>query len=304
MEAKDAYALVLREMKKHIAGKEDIVKLMFIALVANGHCLLEGVPGVAKTRMTKALADSIDAAFNRVQGTPDLEMKDIIGFTYMDDKEHTVKIKNGPIFTNILLIDELNRTPAKTMAAFLEALEERQVTIPGAPTQALMQPFIAFATQNPLNIEGTTPLPKVLADRFLMRIAVNYPSNDEEQEMLRIKETETTVKTEKVVGIKEILGFQDAVKSIKISDEVVSFITRLVDQTRDDIHVVMGASPRAEIAFMQCGKAKALLEGRTEATTDDVRYLSKPVLSHRIVVRSTGGIGVNGVIDGIVNNIK
>jgi MoxR-like ATPase len=144
----------------------------------------------------------------------------------------------------------------------------------------------------------------VLADRFIMRIAVNYPSNDEEQEMLRIKETETTVKTEKVVGIKEILSFQEAVKSIKISDEVVSFITRLVDQTRDDIHVVMGASPRAEIAFMQCGKAKALVEGRTEATIDDVRYLSKPVLSHRIVVRSTGGIGVNGVIDGIVNNIK
>lgn len=304
MEAKDAYPLVLKEMKKHIAGKEDIVKLMFIALVANGHCLLEGVPGVAKTLMTKSLADLVDAQFNRIQGTPDLEMKDIVGFTYMDEKDHSIKMKNGPIFTNILLIDELNRTPSKTMAAFLEALEERQVTIPGAPTQALMRPFVAFATQNPLNIEGTTPLPKVLADRFLMRIAVNYPSNDEEQEMLRIKETESDVKIEKVVGTKDILGFQDAVKNVKISDEVISLITRLVDQTRDDIHVVMGASPRAEIAFMQCAKAKAMVEGRTEATIDDVKYLSKPVLSHRLVVRSTGGIGVNGVIDGMVNNIK
>jgi MoxR-like ATPase len=222
----------------------------------------------------------------------------------MDEKDHTVKIKNGPIFTNILLIDELNRTPAKMMAAFLEALEERQVTIPGAPTQSLMQPFVAFATQNPLNIEGTSPLPKVLSDRFLMRIAVNYPSNEEEQEMLRIKESEGGVKTEKVIGIKDILKFQEDVKGIKISDDLIAFITRLVDATRDDIHVVMGGSPRAEIAFMQCSKAKAMIEGRTEATIDDVKYLSKPVLSHRLVVRSTGGIGVNGVIDGIVNNIK
>ncbi len=304
MDAKDAYALVLKEMKKHIAGKEDIVKLMFIAMVANGHCLLEGVPGVAKTVMTKALADTMEADFKRVQGTPDLDMKDIIGFTYIDEKDHTVKIKNGPIFTNILLIDELNRTPAKMMAAFLEALEERQVTIPGAPTQSLMQPFVAFATQNPLNIEGTSPLPKVLSDRFLMRIAVNYPSNEEEQEMLRIKESEGGVKTEKVIGIKDILKFQEDVKAIKISDDLIAFITRLVDATRDDIHVVMGGSPRAEIAFMQCSKAKAMIEGRTEATIDDVKYLSKPVLSHRLVVRSTGGIGVNGVIDGIVNNIK
>lgn len=304
MDANTAYNLVLKEVKKHIAGKEDIIELMFIAIIANGHCLLEGVPGVAKTQMTKALADSIDAKFARIQGTPDLDMKDIVGYTFIDETSHNVEIKRGPIFTNILLVDELNRTPARTMAGFLEALEERQVTVPGAPTLQLMKPFIAFATQNPLNIEGTIPLPKVLSDRFLMRIAVSYPSNEEEIEMLRLKEQEANVKTEKVIGIEEILKMQSEVDSVHISDEIVEFITRLVEITRTDIHVVMGGSPRAEIAFMRCGKAKAMIEGRTEVTYDDIKFLAKPVLSHRLVVRSTGGIGVNGVIDGIVANIK
>jgi len=304
MDANEAYRKVLAEVKKHIAGKEDIIELMFIALVANGHCLLEGVPGVAKTRMTKALADAISADFTRIQGTPDLDMRDIIGFTYIDDADNSVKIKEGPIFTNILLIDELNRTPARTMAGFLEALEERQVTIPGAPTTQLKQPFIAFATQNPLNIEGTTPLPKVLADRFIMRLAVSYPSNDEEVEMLKLKEHETEVKTEKVIGVADILQMQRDVENIAISEDEMKFITKLVESTRSDIHVVMGGSPRAEIAFMTCSKAKAYIEGRKEVTIDDIKFLAKPVLSHRMVVRSTGGIGVNGIIDGIVANIK
>jgi MoxR-like ATPase len=304
MDAQSAFQGVLTEVRKHIAGKTDLVELMFIAILADGHCLLEGVPGVAKTQTTKALADAISAQFNRVQGTPDLEMKDIIGYTYIDQSDQSVKIKKGPIFTNILLIDELNRTPAKTMAGFLEALEERQVTIPGAPTEELPKPFIAFATQNPLNIEGTTPLPKVLADRFLMRIAVSYPTNEEEQEMLRLKENETTVKTEKVMDVNDILQMQLDVNKIKISDQLIKFITKLVDVTRVDIHVVMGGSPRAEIAFMKCAKAKALIEGRSEVTIDDIKFLAKPILSHRLVVRSTGGIGVNGIIDGIVANIK
>ncbi len=304
MDANAAYKKVLHEVKKHIAGKEDIIELMFIALVANGHCLLEGVPGVAKTRMTKALSDAINAQFERIQGTPDLSMKDIIGFTYIDDKDHTVKLKTGPIFTNILLIDELNRAPARTMAGFLEALEERQVTIPGSPTKKLLEPFIAFATQNPLNIEGTTPLPKVLADRFLMRIAVSYPSNDEEIEMLKLVEHESNIKTERVLSIDEILQMQKEVEDISISEDIIKYITRLVEETRSDIHVVMGGSPRAEISFMRCGKAKAYIEGRNDVSMDDIKFLAKPVLSHRLVVRSTGGIGVNGIIDGLIASVK
>ena len=304
MDPKAAYESVLNEVKKHIAGKTDIIELMFIAVVANGHSLLEGVPGVAKTMMTKSLADAIDADFKRIQGTPDLDMQDIVGYTYIDDTDHEVKIKNGPIFTNILLLDELNRSPARTMAGFLEALEERQVTIPGAPTQKLREPFITFATQNPLNIEGTTPLPKVLSDRFMMRIAVNYPSREEEEEMLRIKEGEANVRTNKTIGLQDILDMQTLANTVTISDDVIKYITTLVDATREDIHVVMGGSPRAEISFMKGGKAKALIEGRKEVTIEDVKFLAKPVLSHRLVVRSTGGIGVNGIIDGIVAGLK
>ncbi|MDE1868487.1 MAG: MoxR family ATPase [Candidatus Micrarchaeota archaeon] len=301
MDAKTAYEAVLKEVKKHIAGKDEVIELMFIALIANGHALLEGVPGVAKTTMAKTLAAAIDAEFNRIQGTPDLQITDIIGYTYMEGNE--IKLKSGPIFTNILLIDELNRAPPKTTTALLEALEERQVTV-ADQTMQLKRPFIALATQNPLNIEGTTSLPKVLADRFLMRIAVTYPTIQEEEEMLRIKEHEERVKTERVIGKEDILKFQEDVKDIKISDSVVDYVAKIVNATRTDIHMVMGASPRAEIAFMQCGKARALLQGRTEVTIDDIKFLARPILSHRIVVRATGGIGVNGVIDGIVATLK
>ncbi|MCL5433827.1 MAG: MoxR family ATPase [Candidatus Marsarchaeota archaeon] len=302
MEPKEAYNKVLEEMKKHIAGKTDVFELMFIAIVANGHVLLEGVPGVAKTTMTKTLADAIDAGFDRIQGTPDLDQRDIIGFTYLDE-QNNIQIKKGPIFTNILLVDELNRAPPKTTTALLESLEERQVTL-GNSTVPLMKPFIAFATQNPLNIEGTNPLPKVLTDRFLLRIAVTYPTMEEEQGMLRIKEREEKIVTKKVINKDDILKFQSMVNSIQMSDEVAEYITRVVDATRKDIHMVMGASPRADISFMRCGKAKALIEGRKEVSIDDIKFLAKPVLSHRIVVKATGGLGVNGIIDGIIATTK
>ncbi|MCL4373862.1 MAG: MoxR family ATPase [Candidatus Marsarchaeota archaeon] len=298
MDAKAMYDKVLAEVKKHIAGKTDVIKLIFIAIVADGHVLLEGVPGVAKTTISKTVADAIDAKFDRIQGTPDLDIRDIIGYAYLDESKN-IQVKKGPIFTNILLIDELNRAPPRTTTALLEALEERQVTM-GNSTMPLDRPFIALATQNPLNIEGTTQLPKVLADRFLMRIAVDYPSMEEEQEMLRIKEREEKIKTEKVLSINDIISLQESVNSVKISDSMIAYITAIVNATRNDIHVVMGGSPRAEISFMKCAKAKALIEGRSEVIADDIKFLAKPVLSHRLVVRSTGGIGVNGVIDGIV----
>lgn len=301
MDAKAVYESVLNEVRKKIAGKEDVIKLMLIAMIADGHVLLEGVPGVAKTTMAKTLAEAISADFDRIQGMPDLEIKDIIGYTYIDDK-NSVVLKKGPIFTNILLVDELNRAPPKTTTALLEALEEKQVTI-SDETIPLQKPFIALATQNPLNIEGTTPLPKVLADRFLIRIAVTYPTMEEEQQMLRIKEKGESTRINNVIDIGTILEMQKMVDGIKMSDDVVAYITKLVNATRTDIHVVMGGSPRAEIAFMRCGKAKAMIEGRNEVDIEDIKYLAKPVLSHRIVVRATGGVGVNGVIDGLVATV-
>jgi len=302
LDAHTAYLKVIEEMSKHIAGKKETLELLFLSIIANGHALLEGVPGVAKTTMTKALASIIDADFKRIQGTPDLEPKDIIGYTYIDS-DNSIKVKKGPIFTNILLIDELNRAPPKTMSAFLEALEERQVSLGGTDIP-LPKPFTAFATQNPLRIEGTEPLPKVMADRFIMRIEVDYPSLEEEGEMLRIKEREEKIAVNKILTINDILDMQEQAKKIVLPDDVVKYITAIVDATRKDIHVVMGASPRADIAFMACGKAKALVDGRKEVTIDDIRFLAKPVLSHRIAVRATGGIGVNGIIDGILASIK
>jgi MoxR-like ATPase len=301
MDANVAWQAVLGEVRKHIAGKTEVIELMFIALVANGHVLLEGMPGVAKTTMTKALADAIEADFKRVQGTPDITTGDIVGYTYMDDATHQVILKKGPIFSNMLLIDELNRMPQRTIAALLEALEEKQVTIAGSDGSIpLMKPFIAYATQNPISVEGTVTLPKVLADRFLMRVAVNYPSMEEEQEMLRLKETEMKVVTNKVISLVDIIQFQGDMEKIKMPQNVINYVTRIVDATRTDIHVILGGSPRAEISFMRCGKARALIQGRTEVTIEDIKFLAKPVLSHRLVVRSTGGIGVNGIIDGIV----
>ncbi len=302
MDAKAAFDAVMGEVQKKIAGKLDVVQLMFIAMLANGHVMLEGVPGVAKTTMAKTLADTVQAQFGRVQGMPDLDIRDIIGYTYMDDGNQ-VQLKKGPIFCNVLLIDELNRAAPRTTTSLLEALEERQVTI-GSQSMPLPKPFMAIATQNPLNIEGTTSLPKVLCDRFLMRLSVDYASMEDEQQMLRIKEKEAEIVTKKVLTTDNIVELQKAVKEVVVPDDVVAYITRVVGATRKNMQIVMGASPRSEISFMNCAKAKALVDGRKEATIDDIKYLAKPVLSHRIVVRSTGGVGVNGVINGIIATLK
>ncbi len=302
MEASEAYRKILVEMKKHISGDDKVIELLFISIVANGHALLEGVPGVAKTTITKALAETMQAEFSRIQGTPDISPADIVGYTYIDERNETVA-KKGPVFTNILLFDELNRTQPKVMSALLETLEERQVTL-GGMTMKLPSPFIAFATQNPLRIEGTEPLPKVLADRFLMRIPVDYPSREAEGLMLRLKEAEESITVEKIIGTSDIIQMQADAKRIKLGDEAKDYITGIVGATRKEIHVIMGASPRADIAFMNCAKAKALIEGRGEVSKEDIMFLARPILSHRLAVRSTGGIGVNGVIDGIIATYK
>ncbi len=302
VEAHEAFQQVLAEMKKHIAGKSDTIELMFITIVANGHALLEGVPGVAKTTMCKAMADTMQAEFKRIQGTPDLVPADIVGYAYIDEKNET-KFKKGPVFTNILLVDELNRSPPKTMSAFLETLEERMVTA-GGVDMPLPLPFTAFATQNPLKIEGTEPLPKVLADRFIVKIDVDYPKMEEEEEMMRLKENEEKEVIQKIITTSDILEMQGKAKTVAMASDVNEYIAKIVSATRTDIHVVMGASPRADLAFMRAGKARALIQGRDHVTIDDIKFLARPVLSHRMAVRSTGGIGVHGIIDGIIATLR
>jgi MoxR-like ATPase len=302
MDGATVFQEIRDEVKKHIAGKDETIELMIIAIVANGHALLEGVPGVAKTTMTKALASAVSADFKRVQGTPDLVPSDITGYTYRDEIGN-VQFRRGPIFTNMLLVDELNRTQPKTMSALLETLEERQVTVGGRDFQ-LPKPFITFATQNPLKIEGTEPLPKVLADRFIMKIDVDYPNMKEEQEMMRLKEKEETYSIKKVIDANDVMGMQQDAKAVTLPDDVAEYITQIVDATRKEIHVVMGASPRADLAFMNCSKARAYLSGRKEVARDDIKFLAKPILSHRISVRATGGIGAHGIIDGIIASLR
>ncbi len=303
MTPKEAFEAVQKEVARKVAGYDEIVKQMFIAIVADGHILLEGAPGLAKTTTSKAVADTFGAEFGRTQGTADLKINDIIGFAYLDDLTKEVKVKKGPIFTNIFLIDELNRMPPMTVTSMLQSLEEKEVTI-GAVTFKLPKPFIAFATQNPLNIEGTIALPKVLTDRFLMRIGMNYAASDVEENMIRIKERGDDVKTEKVLDMGDVLELQEMAKKVTMSDDIVKLIVGIVQATRKDIHVVMGGSPRSEISFMKCAKAKALIEGRNQVSVDDIKYLARPVLSHRIAVRASGGLGVNGIIDGIVATIR
>ncbi len=298
----EAFKSVLAEVSKKIAGNKEVLELMFIALVADGHVLLEGVPGVAKTTMTKTLADAITADFGRIEGTSDLQIKDVIGYTYIDENNN-IQLKKGPIFTNLLLIDELNRAPPQTTTSLLQSLEENVLTR-GGTTRPLKRPFIALAPQTPVHIEGTTPLPKVLSDRFLMRVGVNYSDMEVEQQMLRIKEREEKIEVKKVLSIEDIITLQDMAKEVEMSDEVVKYITQVVYATRSDIHVVMGGSPRSEISFMRAAKAKALIEGRKSVTIDDIKFLAKPILSHRIVVKSTGGLGVNGIIDGIIATLR
>lgn len=303
MEVKEAYEKIMEQMKKRIAGKEDTIELLFITIIANGNALLEGVPGLAKTTMTKALAGTIQADFKRIQGSPDLQPKDIVGYTALDRKTNETEFKKGPIFTNILLVDELNRAPPKTMASFLEALEERVVTV-GGVDMPLPKPFNAFATQNPLKIEGTEPIPKVLSDRFIMKIDVDYPSMAEEKTMLRLKEMEIDLGITKILNTEDVLRMQKEATRVVMPDDVLNYITELVGATRKEIHVIMGASPRADIALMNAAKAKAYVEGRKSVSIEDIRFLAKPVLGHRITVKSTGGVGIKGVIDGILASLK
>ncbi len=303
MDPKETYAKIMEQMRKRIAGKEETIELLIITIIANGNALLEGVPGLAKTTMTKALASTIQADFKRIQGAPDLEPKDIIGYTILDRKTNETEFRKGPIFTNILLVDELNRAPPKTMSAFLEALEEKVVTVGGVDMQ-LPKPFNAFATQNPLRIEGTEPIPKVLSDRFIMKIDVDYPSANEEKVMLRLKEMGIDLEISKVLTTQDVITMQEEAVKIEMPNDVVNYIAELVDATRNEIHVIMGASPRADLALMRAGKAKAYLEGRDTVTIDDIRFLAKPVLSHRILVKSTGGVGIKGVIDGLLATLK
>lgn len=272
-----------------IVGKEDAIKLVLCAILARGHILLEDVPGTGKTVMAKSLAKSLDADFARIQFTPDLLPTDVTGLSIWDAKAGEFTFKPGPVFTNILLADEINRATPRTQSALLECMEERQVTESGV-TRKLAEPFLVVATQNPVEIQGTFPLPEAQLDRFLVRLKMGYPDTQGAMQILRRFISQSPLEElQPVVKREEIVEAQKALKDVEASTAVMAYITALCERTRQFEQVQLGVSPRGMLALLRASQAHALVEGRDFVTPDDVRAMAEPVLAHRIVVRGMYG---------------
>ena len=282
-----------QELQKVIIGQDDVIEQLFAAVFTGGHCLLEGVPGLAKTMMVSTLAKILDASFNRIQFTPDLMPSDITGTNILDEDasgKRSFRFVQGPIFSNILLADEINRTPPKTQAALLQAMQEREITI-GGTTYELPQPFFTIATQNPIEQEGTYPLPEAQLDRFMFNINVNYPSLEEEEKILTATTRNEKPEVNKVLSARAIINLQKLVNRVAVSEQIVKYVASLVRATRPGNPeapefiremVDWGAGPRAGQFLIQGGKAIAAMDGRFSIAVDDVKRIAIPVLRHRI----------------------
>lgn len=290
MQVEEIGRAVRAEIAKVIAGQDAVVEQVLIAILSDGHILLEGVPGVAKTLLVRTLAHVLDLPYGRIQFTPDLMPSDVLGTNIYDQKAGDFKIKQGPIFTGILLADEINRTPPKTQAALLEAMEERRVTIDGVP-YPLPAPFIVFATQNPIDFEGTYPLPEAQQDRFLLKVLVDYPTPENEVLVLRRHHSGFRPQALESAGVVKVLnneGLNAAIAEINgttVEDKVFQYIYDIIRSTRMSGQVLVGASPRAGIALLRCSKTVARLRGRDFVIPDDVKELALPVLRHRVILR-------------------
>jgi len=286
--ALNAAVLSIRtEIKKIIVGQDEMVKLIIAALLADGHVLIEGVPGVAKTLTAKLVARSVDAGFSRVQFTPDLMPSDVLGTPVFNPREAAFEFKKGPVFSNIVLVDEINRAPAKTQSALLEIMEERQASVDGR-TYAMASPFMVLATQNPVEQEGTYRLPEAQLDRFLFKIVVPYPTESEEMTILtqfhNMGNTSFLDIVKPVLGAKQVNELRQQIKMQVIEEKLLQFIARLVHQTRNHKSIYLGASPRASLSLMNASKAIAAMQGRDFVTPEDIREVVIPVLRHRIIL--------------------
>lgn len=282
-EVRECARRVLLEIAKVYVGPAERVELLLVALLARGHVLLEGVPGVAKTTLVKAFAETLGCSFKRIQFTPDLLPADITGTYVLDVPTGRFLLRHGPVFAQVVLGDEINRAPAKTQSALLEAMQERQVTIDGV-TETLPPPFMVLATQNPVEHEGVYPLPEAQIDRFIMKVDIPYPSREEERRILRTH-ARAAATVHSVLSPTLILDWQARLESIHIEDELVDYIVSLAEFTRRHPHVRLGVSPRASLALLHASKARAFLHGRDYALPDDVRALASSVLAHRLVLR-------------------
>jgi MoxR-like ATPase len=285
--------LMQQELQKVIVGQNEVIEQLFAAIFTRGHCLLEGVPGLAKTLMVSTLARILDVRFNRIQFTPDLMPSDITGTNILEEEEsgrRQFRFVEGPIFTNILLADEINRTPPKTQAALLQAMQEREVTV-GRTTYPLPDPFFTIATQNPIEQEGTYPLPEAQLDRFMFNIKIDYPTAQEEEQILAVTTRNEKVEIHQVLSARAIVNLQKLVSSVAVTEYIVQYVARLVRATRpkDESAPAMvrelvdwGAGPRAGQFLINGGKALAAMEGRYSVAVHDVRKIAIPVLRHRI----------------------
>ena len=306
-------------ISKVIIGQKDVIDHLFIALLCKGHVLLEGVPGLAKTLLIKTLSDVLDLKFNRIQFTPDLMPSDITGTDIIEEDQSTSKRSfrffKGPIFANVILADEINRTPPKTQAALLEAMQEHRVTT-GGNTYELDQPFFVLATQNPIEQEGTYPLPEAQLDRFMFNILIDYPSKDEEIQIVKTLTTKESATLDKVISKDELQSYQELIKHVPVADNVIEYAVQLVSMTRPSDEsspqitkdwLDWGAGPRASTFLIMAAQAKCLLTGKSTPDIDDIKDIAKPVLRHRIITNFTAeadGISKEDVLDQLIAQIK
>jgi MoxR-like ATPase len=282
--AKETCGKILEETQKVVVGKEELLENIMVCLLSRGHVLLEGVPGIAKTTIATSFAQTLGCEFGRIQFTPDLLPTDITGTFIFRADTSDFALRKGPIFANIVLADEINRAPPKTQAALLECMQEGQATIEGK-TYGLEPPFMVIATQNPIEQEGTYPLPEAQIDRFLMRLNVDYPNRVEERDILRRFNKDLIQAITRVCTPADIINIQESVKSVHAEDGILDYIVDLIFSTRENQNVLLGGSPRASISLLLTAKAKAVLHGRDYIIPDDVKYVAPHVLNHRIILR-------------------
>jgi MoxR-like ATPase len=306
MKGNDFIERLKDEVSNAVVGKEDVIELLATALLAEGHVILEGIPGVAKTTIAKSFAKAIGLKFTRIQLTPDLLPADIIGTVYYDQKTGEFKIKKGPIFGNVVLADEINRAQPKTQSALLEAMQEGQVTIEGH-TLKLPRPFLVIATRNPLEFEGVYTLPEAQLDRFMMQIKVGYPDKREELELLLRKDRNKFAEVRQVFTAKQVEALIFEVRKVGTSEPILEYLYEIISRTRTDDRLLIGASPRAGEHLLYAAKARAFLQGRTYVIPDDIKAMAPHVLLHRLIVRAEyelEGVKAEDVVKDILNSVE
>ncbi|WP_374165749.1 AAA family ATPase [Arcticibacter sp. MXS-1] len=297
-------------LSKVIIGQQEMIDLLIAGILADGHILIEGVPGVAKTLTARLIARSVDAGFSRIQFTPDLMPSDVLGTSVFNPKEGSFEFKKGPVFGNIVLVDEINRAPAKTQSALFEVMEERQVTVDGT-THKMEQPFLVIATQNPIEHEGTYRLPEAQLDRFLFKIEVKYPTLEEETKILVLQHTQRTedkvFDSKPVLSAGQIISYRDQVRKLFVEEKLLEFVARIVQGTRNNNALHLGASPRASLAIVNSAKAIAAMSGRDFVTPEDIVRIVPPVLRHRVILtpdKEMEGVSADEIIKQIIHKIE